>query len=231
MKSVVQRSLVWGLVLVLVIGAGQMDYAHSGRTDSSGGHKDNKNKSGLGYYHYHHGYGPHLHTGGVCPYAVSPSSNTTSVSTSKSEPVLVHEHGEIPSFKVSVCSSEINQSTSEYPMFVYNDVTYIPMTWGMCQALGLTSEYRESTGLHLTTGQPKSDRFEPLQSDALTVSEEVDIDDAGVCVWIDGVVLTEDSQYPFKNHNGITYIPLTWDIATKLGVEYSYSNETGLVIN
>ncbi len=27
-----------------------MSYAHSGRTDSSGGHKDNKNKSGLGYY-------------------------------------------------------------------------------------------------------------------------------------------------------------------------------------
>lgn len=25
--------------------------AHSGRTDSNGGHKDNKNKSGLGSYH------------------------------------------------------------------------------------------------------------------------------------------------------------------------------------
>ena len=42
--------------------------AHSGRTDSSGGHKDNRNASGLGSYHYHHGYGPHLHPGGVCPY-------------------------------------------------------------------------------------------------------------------------------------------------------------------
>lgn len=44
-------------------------FAHSGRTDSSGGHKDNKNASGLGGYHYHHGYGPHLHPNGVCPYA------------------------------------------------------------------------------------------------------------------------------------------------------------------
>lgn len=43
--------------------------AHSGRTDSSGGHRDNKNASGLGYYHYHHGYGPHLHPNGICPYA------------------------------------------------------------------------------------------------------------------------------------------------------------------
>ena len=43
--------------------------AHSGRTDSSGGHKDNKNKSGLGSYHYHCGGHPaHLHTSGYCPY-------------------------------------------------------------------------------------------------------------------------------------------------------------------
>lgn len=43
--------------------------AHSGRTDSSGGHKDNKNVSGLGSYHYHcDGYPAHLHTGGYCPY-------------------------------------------------------------------------------------------------------------------------------------------------------------------
>ena len=44
-------------------------YAHSGKTDSAGGHRDNRNVSGLGYYHYHCGGNPpHLHTGGVCPY-------------------------------------------------------------------------------------------------------------------------------------------------------------------
>ena len=33
----------------------RLAFAHSGRTDSSGGHKDNKNVSGLGSYHYHCG--------------------------------------------------------------------------------------------------------------------------------------------------------------------------------
>lgn len=43
--------------------------AHQGRTDSRGGHKDNKNKSGLGSYHYHcGGYSAHLHDNGICPY-------------------------------------------------------------------------------------------------------------------------------------------------------------------
>ena len=58
--------------------------AHSGRTDSSGGHKDNKNKSGLGSYHYHcGGYPAHLHDGGVCPYSATATS-TSSGSSSNS---------------------------------------------------------------------------------------------------------------------------------------------------
>ena len=49
--------------------------AHSGRTDSHGGHRDNKNKSGLGSYHYHcGGYPAHLHENGVCPYQSTGSS-------------------------------------------------------------------------------------------------------------------------------------------------------------
>lgn len=52
--------------------------AHSGRTDSSGGHKDNKNKSGLGSYHYHCGGNPaHLHNNG-CPYQGGGSGESTS---------------------------------------------------------------------------------------------------------------------------------------------------------
>lgn len=39
--------------------------AHSGRTDSSGGHYDRS----TGEYHYHHGYPAHDHYGGDCPYS------------------------------------------------------------------------------------------------------------------------------------------------------------------
>ena len=39
-------------------------FAHSGGTDSKGGHYDNS----TGKYHYHHGYSAHQHKDGVCPY-------------------------------------------------------------------------------------------------------------------------------------------------------------------
>lgn len=75
--------LLSGLIVLLSIIAISLNtYAHSGRTDGSGGHKDNKNKSGLGSYHYHCGGHPaHLHPNGICPY----SSNKKSTSSSSSK--------------------------------------------------------------------------------------------------------------------------------------------------
>lgn len=59
------------LFFTLLIIFSAVVFAHSGGTDASGGHRDNKNRSGLGSYHYHHGRGPHLHPNGVCPLATS----------------------------------------------------------------------------------------------------------------------------------------------------------------
>ena len=60
-------------------------FAHSGRTDSAGGHHDYKNVSGLGSYHYHHGYSAHLHPNGICPYS-SAAQTTSSKPKSTSSP-------------------------------------------------------------------------------------------------------------------------------------------------
>lgn len=80
-----KKILLTLLIIITSTFIGINSYAHSGRTDSSGGHKDNKNKSGLGSYHYHCGGHPaHLHTNGVCPYSTSSSSSKSSTSSSSS---------------------------------------------------------------------------------------------------------------------------------------------------
>ncbi len=100
MKKRIQLFFIFLLAVVITIAPIPISYtnvitveAHSGRTDSSGGHKDNKNKSGLGSYHYHCGGHPaHLHKSGVCPYDTTSStskdtetkSNKKTDSTSKS---------------------------------------------------------------------------------------------------------------------------------------------------
>ena len=73
-----RRLLAFVLVLCSLFSCA---YAHSGKTDSSGGHKDKYNESGLGSYHYHHGYSAHLHPNGVCPYASTSKTQTTTPAT------------------------------------------------------------------------------------------------------------------------------------------------------
>ena len=81
MKYNFKKFLTIIITTFLIIAISGVSFAHSGRTDSSGGHKDNQNKSGLGSYHYHCGGNPpHLHDNGVCPYSLSSSSYSSSSS-------------------------------------------------------------------------------------------------------------------------------------------------------
>lgn len=56
-----RRVLVVFSIIVLIP---SICIAHSGRTDSNGGHWDYS----TGGYHYHHGYSAHKHINGLCPY-------------------------------------------------------------------------------------------------------------------------------------------------------------------
>ena len=51
--------------------------AHSGKTDSNGGHYDKS----TGEYHYHHGYSAHQHTNGKCPYFFNDKTDHSSSTT------------------------------------------------------------------------------------------------------------------------------------------------------
>lgn len=57
--------------ICLVLSISFVSSAHSGRTDSAGGHYDNS----TGEYHYHHGYPAHQHPNGICPYEDNEENN------------------------------------------------------------------------------------------------------------------------------------------------------------
>lgn len=98
------------MTLLLIISlTTQVSFAHSGRTDSNGGHKDNKNASGIGSYHYHcGGYPAHLHNNGVCPY----SSNSTLIDSSSAEKVEAKENGYNVGYKDGANGNQFNDSNS-----------------------------------------------------------------------------------------------------------------------
>lgn len=83
MKKVLSVLLLWILLIVPLTAS-----AHSGSTDSSGGHRD----SSTGTYHYHHGYPAHDHEDGICPYnfddATEPSYSSKSSATTVPQQVI-----------------------------------------------------------------------------------------------------------------------------------------------
>ena len=109
-------------MICLIISISGNSFAHSGRTDSNGGHKDNQNKSGLGSYHYHCGGHPaHLHDNGVCPYSSNSSNNKSSTSSSSKENVTTSSTVEPvpqpalepePTQIINASSVEINENIS-----------------------------------------------------------------------------------------------------------------------
>ena len=92
------------LVLLLALLLSLPVLAHSGGTDSKGGH------NGPGGYHYHHGYPAHQHEGGECPYdfddRTGESSGTSSSgsSSSSSSSKETEEEPEKPKRKLDIAS-------------------------------------------------------------------------------------------------------------------------------
>lgn len=73
MKQITILVLV-GVLLSSALGT----FAHGGRTDKYGGHRDKNNMSGLGHYHFHcGGYPAHLHNDNICPYKINPNPKET----------------------------------------------------------------------------------------------------------------------------------------------------------
>ena len=109
--------------------------AHSGRTDSKGGHKDNKNKSGLGNYHYHcGGYPAHLHTNGICPYSTSSQSSkstTPSSSSSTKTKLIVQSDVAVTDIQINekVESIEVGENKVLTVTITPSDATDKIITW------------------------------------------------------------------------------------------------------
>jgi hypothetical protein len=68
----VKKTFGFVVFLWLLVLGSTIVFAHSGGTDSKGGHYDHIN----GGYHYHHGYPAHQHPNGECPYRTESNKTT-----------------------------------------------------------------------------------------------------------------------------------------------------------
>ncbi|WXR60288.1 YHYH domain-containing protein [Peptostreptococcaceae bacterium AGR-M142] len=229
------KKQILAILLSLFLLGSNCVYSHSGRTDSSGGHKDNKNKSGLGYYHYHcGGYPAHLHPNGVCPYSTENTSSSVGYSSSTKTTNVTRPMATVPSFSVKLDGVDLNSSTSQYPPVFFNNVTYIPLTSDIITFFNFEYRWDENEYIRLTANL--NSNSETVFKNSFTngtnsKGQKVEISKSEKNLIINSNIIELKNTYPLIKANNINYIPLTSDVISKLNLTGSWNEIDGFILS
>ena len=139
----------------------------------------------------------------------------------------------IANFQVTLNGQVIDNARVKYPLIVYNQITYFPMTYYDCRFLGLTTDWNQSTQ---TLKIDKTGVNEPYHAEnrfgwILGGEDTAEVVDFNVVVNEKSVINTQE-QYPLLVWREVTYFPMTWRFCVdEFAWQYFYSNEAGLVIS
>lgn len=143
----------------------------------------------------------------------------------------------LPTFPVTLNGVTMEQSKNQYPMLVYKDITYVPMTWADTRLLGLESNWTKQNGLVIGKASTVQDQktaqssYQPYKSSAANKNSYQATTASGK-ITVNGKSITNSSeQYPLLVFRDVTYFPLTWRFAVnEFGWDYSFDQKKGLVV-
>lgn len=136
----------------------------------------------------------------------------------------------LPSFKVTLNGHAVDSQKREYPLLVYKDIVYVPMTWYDSRLLGLETDWSPEAGLDIRQNSVTAS-YHPHDSGQANPQRLT----AGIVegrVTVNGVAV-ENSQepYPVLSFRNISYFPLTWRFAhDEFGWNYVWDQQEGLSV-
>ncbi|WP_171654484.1 DUF5050 domain-containing protein [Paenibacillus foliorum] len=119
-----------------------------------------------------------------------------------------------PTFPVNINETKTDQIHSAYPLLLYRDITYFPMTWDYTSALGLSITWNEQTGLSIDI-LDKNKGCTPLRQTLLPQANSSSGSTSAILppfpVKVNGSLIDNSKEpYPVLFYNNITYFPMTW---------------------
>lgn len=137
----------------------------------------------------------------------------------------------LPTFQVILNGQTVDNRNREYPLIVYKDITYFPMTWSDCRFLGLENAWSPEQGLSIQQSNITSPYHDYASAEANS-SRNYPAELAEGAVAVNGQSIDNASEeYPLLSFRDITYFPLTWRFAhDAFGWEYSWGESDGLSI-
>ncbi|MGF7030770.1 hypothetical protein J2T17_001676 [Paenibacillus mucilaginosus] len=136
----------------------------------------------------------------------------------------------LPRFPVKLNGNTVDNQYREYPLLVYKDITYFPMTWHDSRMLGLESNWSPENGLNINQAQVISP-YHPYKSGHRNAAAyNAEFPDSSVT--INGKRLENaNEKHPLLSFRNVTYFPLTWRFAhDEFGWDYQWSESDGLTI-
>jgi hypothetical protein len=128
----------------------------------------------------------------------------------------------LPGFPVFLNGVAVDNAHRQYPLIVYKDITYFPLTYYDCRFLGLAADWSEEAGLsvaqrEITCGYRdyRADQANPRSGVAAVHTGAVQINGTAF--------VSENMMYPFLSYRDVIYCPLTWDFCVDaFGWDYAF---------
>ncbi|MDO5041122.1 MAG: hypothetical protein Q4D95_03430 [Peptoniphilus sp.] len=137
----------------------------------------------------------------------------------------------LPGFDVTLNGIKVDNYSSEYPLLVYKDITYFPMTWYTTRFLGVETDWSESGGLVINqTGISGAFNF---YNTRLKNANSYPVNIPNFRIRVNGTEIRNELEpYPLFVFRGVTYFPMTWRFCVnEFKWDYDFSHQKGLVIS
>lgn len=137
----------------------------------------------------------------------------------------------VPQYNIKINDTLVDNLNNRYPMLVYNQITYFPMTWSNCNALGLSTEWDSDKGLKISKTN-SSGNFQQDSSVKNELNKEYKAKIATYTIIVNGKTIENtNEEYPIINFRDITYFPLNWKYAVEeFKWKLDWNDSTGLRI-
>ena len=144
----------------------------------------------------------------------------------------------IPEHQIDVNGKIVENTHREYPFIQYNDILYFPLSHNLCSFVGLETYYgkkgyNENSPYLFYVGKSDQTSETFSQHHSNFINKPWDVYEVCVVeydVYIQNEKYGGNEKYPIVNFRGITYIPLVWNVATKLlDWDYSFDGKTYVI--
>ncbi|WP_281888064.1 DUF5050 domain-containing protein [Paenibacillus sp. YYML68] len=136
----------------------------------------------------------------------------------------------LPSFEVKLNGNAVDNQHREYPLLVYKNITYFPMTWYDSRLLGLEASWSTSGGLNIRQSSVTSS-YVSYNSGERNMSTYMAVVPTTLINVNGKVIDNAKEEYPLFLFRDVTYFPLTWRFAREqFGWDYEWNPISGLRI-